>query len=188
MKKENTKAVDFKTAFEYPFHRWVGLLNILWALLPIVGWLVLYGYVVRIVKTFIKGQYDKLPKLSFVRDLKLGFWMFVKTIPFGCTFFVVFAVLTFIPIIGIILQILIGALILPMLMINFFKKESVDSSFDITKTKAVFVNITDYIMALLKTIGLAIVFVLMMIVLVGIPAHMFTKNIFLADFYRRRVD
>ena len=30
-------------------------------------------------------------------------------------------------------------------------------------------------------------FLVMIIVLVGIPASQFTKNIFLADFYRRRV-
>ena len=38
-----------------------------------------------------------------------------------------------------------------------------------------------------KSIGLGLIFFLMMIILVGIPAGSFTKNIFLADFYGRRV-
>jgi hypothetical protein len=42
-------------------------------------------------------------------------------------------------------------------------------------------------MAILKSILLSLIFLVMIIILVGIPAGTFTKNIFLADFYRRRV-
>jgi hypothetical protein len=38
---------------------------------------------------------------------------------------------------------------------------------------------------MLKSLALQLIFLVMIIVLVGIPAGAFTKNIFIADFYRR---
>jgi hypothetical protein len=51
----------------------------------------------------------------------------------------------------------------------------------------VFDNLGDYVVALLKTIALRAIFLLLIIVLVGIPAGAFAQNIFIADFYRRYV-
>jgi len=66
-------------------------------------------------------------------------------------------------------------------------KQTVGSYFDFSVIKPVFVNIGDYIMVILKSLLLAIVFLVMWIVLVGIPAGAFTQYMFLADFYKRRV-
>ena len=82
--------LNFKTAFKYPFNRAKGMLNIFWIFLPIIGWFALGGYGVRIVQEFSKGKFKKLPTMKFSSDLKLGFMMFVKAIPFV----VVYGILT----------------------------------------------------------------------------------------------
>ena len=64
---------------------------------------------------------------------------------------------------------------------------TVNSFFEFRIMKYVFNNLGDYIMVLLKSILLGLIFFIMWIVLVGLPAGTFTKNIFLADFYRRRI-
>ena len=182
------KTVDFKTAFTFPFNRAKGLWNILWILLPIFGWLALFGFQVRIVNGFLKGKFKKLPLFSFKKDMKLGFWMFLKAIPFFLALMVVFILIgaafdEFAPL----FTIFIGMFFLPVLVVNFYKKQTVDSFFDVTKIKYVFRFFPDYLIAILKAIGLAAVFLVMILILVGFPAGAFTKHLFIADFYRRRV-
>ncbi|MFH1455820.1 MAG: DUF4013 domain-containing protein [archaeon] len=186
--------LDFKKAFKYPFNRPKGLLNILWILLPIIGWFAIGGYSIRIVQEFCKGKFKKLPIFKFKSDLKLGFFMFLKALPFV----IVYAI--FISVVGLVVEVLglnegvlslvdllLQLLIVPMLTINFFNKQTIESFFEFRIIKSVFNNFGDYLLALGQSILLGIIFLIMIIVLVGIPAGAFTKNIFLADFYRRRV-
>ncbi|MBL7051854.1 MAG: DUF4013 domain-containing protein [Nanoarchaeota archaeon] len=182
------KTLDFKSAFKYPFNRAKGLWNILWLFLPIFGWLALGGYGIRIVKEFSKGKFKKLPLFKFKSDLKLGFMMFIKALPFIIAYIALMATLSIINIwLRTVIDTLIQIFVIPILTVNFFNKETVASLFEFKILKAVFNNFGDYIMALLKSIGLGLIFLLMWIVLVGFPAGTFTKNIFIADFYRRRV-
>ena len=182
------KKLDFKTAFKYPFNRAKGMWNILWILLPIVGWLALGGYGVRIIKEFSKGKFKKLPTFKFKNDLELGFFMFLKAIPFIIVYIIIGAILDKTdPGMAGLARFFIGLFIVPILAINFMNKETVSSFFEFKILKSVFDNFGDYVVALLKDILLSIIFVIMIIVLVGLPAGTFTKNIFLADFYRRKV-
>lgn len=182
------KKLDFKTAFKYPFNRAKGMWNILWILLPIVGWLALGGYGVRIVKEFSKGKFKKLPIFKFKSDLELGFFMFLKAIPFVIVYITIGAILDKIdPRVAGLANFFIGLFVVPILVINFMNKETVGSFFELGIIKSVFNNLGDYVVALLKGILLNIIFVIMIVVLVGLPAGTFTKNIFLADFYRRKV-
>jgi len=182
------KKLDFKTAFKYPFKRAKGMWNILWILLPIIGWFALGGYGVRIVKEFSNGKFKKLPTFKFRSDLKLGFFMFLKAVPFVVAYITIGAVLDKIDsrIAGLAIF-FIGLFVAPILAINFANKETIGSFFEFKIIKSVFNNLEDYIVALLKSILLNIIFVIMIVVLVGLPAGSFTKNIFLADFYRRKV-
>ncbi|MDP6600255.1 MAG: hypothetical protein QF798_02350 [Candidatus Woesearchaeota archaeon] len=183
--------LDFKTAFKYPFNRAKGMWNILWIFLPIIGWFTLGGYGVRIVQEFSKGKFKQLPILKFGSDLKLGFFMFLKALPF------VLAYMLFGIIIGMVsdtinpwlnlIRIFTEIFVIPILAINFMNKETISSFFEFGIVKYVFTNLGDYIVAILKGILLGIIFLIMIVVLVGLPASSFTKNIFLADFYRRRV-
>ncbi len=188
------KTLDFKIAFKYPFNRATGMWNILWALLPIVGWFALGGYHLRIIQGFSKGEFKQLPTMKFGSDLKFGFFMFLKAIPFMVAYMVAlggFAKIVEISgiyegLIGLV-STLVGVFVLPILAINFMNKETIESFFEFKVVKSVLNNLGDYIVMLLKSILLGIIFVIMWIVLVGIPAGSFTKNIFLADFYMRRV-
>ena len=179
--------LDFKTAFNYPFNKPKRMWNFLWIFLPIIGWFVLGGYGVRIIKSFIKGKFNKLPILKFKNDLKLGFFMFLKSLP-ATSLYIIFLII----IIEInpwleLIRIFTEIFIIPILFINFINKETIVSFFEFKIIKEVFNNIGDYSLAILKSILLALIFFIMWIVLVGFPAGAFTKNIFLADFYRRKV-
>ena len=185
--KKNVK-VNFETAFHYPFNRMKGLLNILWMLLPIFGWFALFGYGIRIIQEFTLGKYKKLPEMKFGDDMKLGFFMFLKAIPFIIMLVVIFGALYIVhPALESVTETLLSILILPIMGIHFANKQTVGSLFEFEITAAVFKNLGDYLFALVKEIGLAIVFLILSIVLVGIPALMFTQNIFFTDFYRRKV-
>jgi hypothetical protein len=182
------KNLNFKTAFSYPFNRAKGMLNILWVLLPIIGWFALSGYGIRIIKEYTKGRFKKLPKFQFKSDLKLGFWMFLKAIPFVVAYIIIIEGLGYFHegLSGFV-DFFLEIFLVPILTINFFVKETVGSYFEFKALKPVFNNLKDYIVAILKTILITLIFIVMSIVLIGIPALVFTQNIFLADFYRRRV-
>ena len=178
--------LKFSTAFKYPFNRAKGLTNIFWILVPIIGWLALIGYTIRIVKEFCKGKFKKLPKFSFKSDLKLGFFMFIKFIPFYLAYGLLMVILSLIhPGLQTGVDVFLQIFVLPILFINFFNKETVQSLFEFKIVKLVFENLSDYVLAFLKTIALSVVFFVMWIVLVGIPAGSFTQGIFLSDFYRK---
>ena len=114
--------------------------------------------------------------------------MFLKAIPFMLVISIGLGALYVIhPALEAIVEFSLGLLIFPILIINFMNKQTVNSLFEFEIIKSIFNNLGDYSIALLKEISLCIIFFLMWIVLVGIPAGAFTKNIFLADFYRRNV-
>jgi hypothetical protein len=185
------KKLQFKTAFNYPFAKGIRMWNILWILVPFFGWFALGGYIVRINKEFLEGKYEKLPMMDFSSDLKLGFIMFLKAIPFILVYIIVLSVLE--NILGAaqglykLIELFVNFFITPILALNFVKKMTVDSFFEFSKLKYVFDNFTDYLITLLKAIGLFAVFAIMCVVLIGIPALAFTQDIFMADFYRRKV-
>ena len=162
--------------------------NILWVLLPIFGWFALGGYGIRIVKEFSHGKFKKLPVMSFGSDMKLGFFMFLKSLVLIIPYVIVITILGQLSIwLRVAGQLFIGLFMLPILMINFFNKETIDSLYEFKVLGPIFDNLGDYVTALLKSFALGIIFLIMIIVLVGFPAGSFTKNIFLADFYWRRV-
>ena len=180
--------LDFGTAFKYPFNRAVGMLNILWILIPFLGIFAFFGYNIRIIQGFCRGEFKQLPTFKFGDNLKLGFFMALKMIPFLAIYMIIITITTKIHIaLYITTMIIVGFFIIPILFINFFKKETMASLFEFKIIKSVFDNLGDYTMAILKSILLGLVFIPLWIVLVGIPAGSFTKNIFLADFYRRNI-
>ncbi|MBD3328782.1 DUF4013 domain-containing protein [Candidatus Peregrinibacteria bacterium] len=181
-------ALTFREAFNYPFKRPIALLNILIILIPILGGFVIGGYGVRIGQAIMRGETKELPKLDFGDCLKLGFMMFLKAIPFALVISIIFGILIQIDLMLYAIVVgLAGLFLFPILGMNFIKKETVSSLFEVGLIKPVFANFGDYIMVILKSIALGIVWIILMIVLVGIPASTFTQNIFMADFYRRAV-
>lgn len=181
--------IDFLTALKYPFNRPKRLLYALWMLVPVIGWLALFGYVVRIVNEFIEGEYEELPQLHFTEDLKLGFSMFLKSLPFFIAYIALMAGITVLDEdIANILSLLLGFFVLPILHVNFYRKQTVESYFDFGKLGYVMDNIGDYIVTMLKQYATYIIFIVLSIVLIGIPALYFTSLIFTANFYGRFIE
>jgi len=181
--------LSFPQAFKYPFKRWVGLLNILWLLVPIYGWFLLIGYRVRILAEFLQGKYTKLPKIQHGKDFKLGWVMFWKAVPGILVLIVANLLLTdfsrrhgpswvFI---------LLAILVVPVLALNFIKKRTVASCFEFDLVRIVFKNFGDYLVALLKDFALTLVFIVMIVILVGFPSLAYTKMIFMTEWFRKYV-
>jgi len=187
-KSSITKTLEFRTAFKYPFNRMKGLLNILWVLLPILGWFALGGYGVRIVQEFTKGQFKKLPIFKFSSDMKLGFFMFIKAIPFILVYMIILAIVGAIgPWTTGLIRVFLEFFVLPILTVNFINKMTVGSFFELSIINSVFANLGEYIIMMLKSILLFIIFIFMSIILIGIPGFVFTEHIFMANFYRKHV-
>ncbi len=180
--------LSFGKAFKYPFNRWQRLFNVLWLLLPIIGWFAVFGYQVRLVQRWVDGNFQQLPKFRFWKNLKRGFMTFVRLIPI----FLVLAIIgwllrTLLGGIGVTLFQVAAIILVPVLVINLYLKQTVAASFDFDKLTPVFEEFGDYVVALIYDFVLRFVFGLLSIILVGIPAALFTQGIFLADFYGRHV-
>ncbi|KKG07727.1 DUF4013 domain-containing protein [Methanosarcina sp. 2.H.A.1B.4] len=183
------ETISFSEAVKYPFKVPQRLLYILLLFIPIIGWLALFGYVVRLVNEFIEGRYEGLIKLDFMEDLKLGFMVFLKSLPFYIAYTVVlFAAMYVNETLGNIVNLLLGFFVIPMLAVNFFRKQTVESFFEFDILNVVRDNLGEYIITVLKQYALFIIFAVLSIVLVGIPAMFFTNSIFVANLYGRLVE
>jgi hypothetical protein len=174
--------VSFSEAFKYAYknkNAW----NFLWLLVPIYGWFLLGGYLVRIVNKFVEGNFSGLPTIEHGDDFKLGFFMFIKSLPLIIATYVVSLILAFIPVIGQLGSMFLSIVVLPMLYVNFWVKQTVASSFEFSVLEKVFDNFGAYLFAWIKGVGLGIVFALLSIVLVGLPGLIFTTYIFYGNFY-----
>lgn len=171
----------FGQGLKYPWIRGKRLWNILWVLVPIFGWLVLFGYCVNIIKAIVNGKKDGLPELKGIWDnFVLGFMMLIKLIPL----IIVIILIELIPFIGWLIMLFLGVVFIPYLIINLFVKDDIVASFDVTKTwNVVMGNFKEYIIAWLKTLGYCIIYVLLSFILVGIPALVFGRMFYLAEFY-----
>ena len=182
------ETISFSEAVKYPFKVPQRLLYILLLFIPIIGWLALFGYGVRLVNEFIEGRYEGLIKLDFMEDLKLGFMVFLKALPFYIAYMVILSATTYVnETLGNIVNLLLGFFVIPLLAVNFFRKQTIESFFEFDVLNVVRDNLGEYIITVLKQYALVIVFLVLSIVLVGIPAMFFTNSIFVANLYGRLV-
>ncbi len=183
------ETISLSDAFLYPFKTPKRLLYALWLLIPILGWLILFGYIVRLVNEFIEGRYEGLIKLNFMEDLKLGFITFLKALPFYILYFVIVSAIIFInENLGNLVSLLLSIFVVPILLVNFLRKQTVESFFEFQLLGIVRDNPGDYLIAILKQYALFIVFFILSFILVGIPAMLFTNSIFVANLYGRLVE
>jgi len=183
------ETISFSEAVKYPFKVPQRLLYILLLFIPIIGWLALFGYVVRLVNEFIEGRYEELIKLDFMEDLKLGFMVFLKALPFYIAYMVILSATTYVnETLGNLVNLLLGFFVIPLLAVNFFRKQTIESFFEFDVLNIVRDNPGEYIVTVLKQYALVIIFAVLSIVLVGIPAMFFTNSIFVANLYGRLVE
>ncbi|MFV8415890.1 DUF4013 domain-containing protein [Methanosarcina mazei] len=183
------ETISFSEAFKYPFKTPKRLLYALLIFVPIIGWLALFGYGVRLVNEFIEGRYEGPIKLDFMEDLKLGFMVFLKSLPFYIIYIIILFAATYVSEgLGNIISLLLGFFVVPMLAVNFFRKQTVESFFEFSVLNVVRDNLGEYIITVLKQYTLVIIFMVLSIVLVGIPGMLFTNSIFVANMYGRLVE
>ena len=77
---------------------------------------------------------------------------------------------------------------IPILVVNFFRKQTIESFFEFDMLNVVRNNLEDYVVTIFKQYALVIVFAVLSIVLIGIPVMIFTSSIFIANFYGRVVE
>lgn len=183
------ETLSFSDAFKYPFKTPTRLVYALLLLIPILGWLVLFGYVVRLVNEFIEGRFEGLIKLEIVDDLKLGVITFLKALPFYIAYLIIIFIASYISSsLGSLVSFLLAFFVVPILMVNFFRKQTIESFFEFDLLNVVKDNLGDYIMIVLKQIALTIVFLILSFILIGIPALYFTSSIFVANFYGNYIE
>lgn len=183
------ETISFSEAFKYPFKTPARLLYILLLIVPIIGWLALFGYIVRLVNEFIEGRYEGLIKLDFMEDLKLGFMVFLKALPFYIVYSIILFATTYVnETLGSLINLVLGFFVIPMLAVNFFRKQTVESFFEFDVLNVVRDNFGEYVITVLKQYALVIIFMVLSVVLVGIPAMFFTNSIFVANMYGRLVE
>lgn len=176
--------LSLSEAFKYPFKTPSRLIYILLLLIPILGWLILFGYLVRLVNEFIEGRYEGLIKLEIVDDLKLGFFTFLKSLPFFIAYIIVISVVSYINTsLGSLVSFLLQFFVIPILMVNFFRKQTIESYFEFDLLNIVKNNLGDYIMMIIKQYAVTIVFLILSFIIIGIPGLFFTSSIFVANFY-----
>ncbi len=172
---------EVSDGLRYPWGHARRLWNILWALLPILGWLALLGYVKKITNALVKGDKAGLPEFgSFSMNMKEGFWVFVKMIPL----MIVVMVVQMVPLVGWLAYMLLAIFFVPYLAIHFLVRGDFAATFDYKAViEHVFGNLKDYAVALLKTIVFYVVYFVLSFVLVGIPCLYFGSCFYLAEFY-----
>lgn len=180
-KKPASKISSFSNGLKYPWGNAKRLWNILWILIPIIGWLALFGYMQSIVRAIVAGNKSYLPEfISFGDNLKRGLMLFLKIIPLMLAYVLVASI----PYIGQLAGLVAEVFFLPYLVINLFVTDKFEESFNIKKTcNAVCNNLGDYLIAYLKTLGFGIIYLFLSIVLIGIPCLTFGKLFFLTEFY-----
>lgn len=180
-KKE--KYSEFLEGLLYPWRKMGKLWNILWLLIPIIGWLAILGYVKKIVNELVKGKNKGLPEFGkFGKNLVDGFWIFIKFIPWT----ILIMVISRIPQVGGLINTFIYIFILPYLTIHFFVTGKFEDLFAFKKVaNEVFNNIKEYFIAFLKTIGFGVIYYALSLVLIGIPCLTFGSYYYLAEFYAK---
>lgn len=202
--------ISFSDALKYPFKAPKKFSYALLLLIPILGWFIIYGYIVRLVNEFIEARYEEPIEIDLIEDLKLGAITFVKFLPFFLAYLIVIFIADYTsPILGFFVNLLLGLFVFPPLLINFFRKQTVESCFEFDILKVVYDNLGDYIVAMLKQFALRIIFgvfallpiifamylenyalaiVLIPIVLIGLLAAYITYLIFIANFYGNYIE
>jgi hypothetical protein len=183
------ETITFSDALKFPFKVPARLLYALLLLIPILGWIILFGYGVRLINEFIEGRYNGPIKIEYIEDLKLGFIAFVKLIPLYIVHLIIVGSIMYASMtLGKLVNFMLAFFILPMLIVNFMRKQTVGSAFEFQVLNVVKDNSGDYIVTMLKQILLGFIFMLLSFVLIGIPALIFTNSIFIANFYGKYIE
>ncbi len=183
VKKKKSEAFSLEEGLKWPWAKGKRQWNVLWGLIPIYGWFALIGYVANIIRMFVKGDRSGLPEFGSSWDnFVVGLKLFVYMLPL----YILISLISLIPWIGSVLNFFLSWFLLPYMVVHVIAKESFAASFDFgTWWRVVIGNFKEYLFAWFKTLVYGIAYLLLSIILVGLPGLIFGSYIYYADFYRR---
>lgn len=172
-------------ALKYPFANWKRLFNYFWILVPVWGWFVVYGYLIRILENLRRGRHRELPTIHPFKGLfSAGFFLCVSIFAYAIILFA----LSLIPVLGWLIYIYV-LLISPLLLLRYSETKKIKDIFDVVgASEVMFSHFKEYILAWLKTI--AFIFILLVAslplvtLIVTLPAVSLGQYYFFGEFYR----
>ncbi len=181
--------VTIKEALKYPFGKFARLFNYYWLLVPIWGWFVVYGYMIRVINDIWAGNESELPAIRpFGGLFSTGFFVLVISLALS----ILAGIASVIPYIGWLVYIYL-ILVIPVMIMQYAESKRVGDGFNFVRaSKMVFMNFGNYIVMWLKVLVVAIVFLIASIpiitLIITIPAMSFSQYFLLADFYKQAKD
>ncbi len=173
-----------KQALAYPFVNFARLWNFWWFLVPIWGWFVVNGYIVRICSELRKGNNQELPAIRPFKGLfGTGFFLFIALlIPWLVSFLLMYRYPAFA------VLYVYFVLIIPILVLQFAEKNKVRDGLNILRaTKIALTHLGAFLLTWLKMLVVMVIWFLasfpVITLLVTIPAMNFGQYRLFTDFY-----
>ena len=185
--------VTINEALRYPFLNFKRLFIVWLALVPVWGWFVVYGYIVRMAQDVFKGKNKEAPALKPLNGLfTTGFYLFVMMLILTVVFNVMLIGVSFIPILGILLWLALYIyyiLVLPMMLMQFAETGKIGDGLDFVRaSKIVFNNFVDYITAYIKYIVIVLILLVasipMVTMIITMPAMYYSAMLIFGDFFK----
>ncbi len=172
-------------ALKYPFANWKRLFNYFWILVPVWGWFVVYGYLIRILENLRRGRHKELPAIHPFKGLfSTGFFLCVSIFAYTIILFA----LSLIPVLGWLIYIYV-LLISPLLLLRYSETKKTKDIFDVVgASEIMFSHFKEYIIAWLKTIAFILILLVaslpLITLIVTLPAVSLGQYYFFGEFYR----
>jgi len=173
-----------KQALKYPFAKFARLWNYWWMLVPVWGWLVVMGYLIRLVNEIKKGKSDELPAIRpFAGLFSTGFFLVVALLVPGIISSLLANLWSWFWILYVYM-----ILINPILILQFAEKRRIRDGLNVfLATKMVFTHLGSFVLTWLKTMVVIIIWLLaslpMITLLITLPAISFGQYRLFTDFY-----
>jgi hypothetical protein len=180
--------MNFEEGMHYPWIRPKGLTNIFWALIPILGWIAVIGYMVDIINSIVSGNSKQgYPVFrGFWTTFSEGLMFLLRLIPISLVLGLALVLVSVLSIgmLSLMFFFAVSILYAPIMSINLMVKKKVSSTFEFEHIFGlVFKNFGSYLMVFIKTFGYTFIAGLLTFILIGIPMRM-SGNVYYADFYR----
>jgi hypothetical protein len=113
----------------------------------------------------------------------------LKALPFYIGYFIVISIASYLSTsLGSLVSFLLSFFVIPILMVNFLRKQTIESFFEFDLLNVVKDNLGNYIVTMLKQYAVTLVFLFLSFILIGIPGLCFTSSMFAANFYGKYVE
>ncbi len=176
---------SIKQTLQYPFSRVERVFNYYWFLIPVWGWFVVPGYIVRIFREILRGKDLEMPPIRpFAGLFSTGFffallWLVITIIT---------SALLFVPVLGRLAFVYV-LFVSPILVLQYVDTGRFGQGLNIVNaTKIVFTHFWDYLLMWLKLMVVILAYLVASIpivtVIVTFPGMAFSEYYLFAEFYK----